>query len=514
MDNNINAIRNCSGRTAKGQPCKNKTRDIDGLCIKHKPKINENIAIAFDIIEPIKIEDIFEFIKNDNIVELQPPTNTTNTINITNNLNTFEEKEPDDIEEIRRQIYVLEHPNEPPPPLPIVKPVVMKPVVRIEKIKIKQNTTNPIIKQTETDLHILASHTTCRCCFDEEVKNEDLIRCSNATANNKHLVCKMCLENYVKSMLETATASLCCMFHTIDSNIDNCGGTYSEDNFKHILDDEKFKIFTDCREMQEVSKMAGIIDNYQICPNCNKYGCAIDLPKGKTHIYVNCSRCNIKWCSACRRNDHADKHCYNLIFKPDETMREKVSYIDRMINEISTSKLTHSCIACGTKFYKEEGCNHMTCPKCKTHSCYLCNTKLDPLTPYKHFGNPDGCILWNNELHKNGKTGDIIYNNTRIFVELDKFIEVNDIAIHQMILGRIKMYYKIDTKIEKFKKEDTTNSSNNIRKSTRKIDPYLDGVERTEYINRLEQNRQEYKNGLNKDAFERVKTLQKKYNLI
>ena len=45
MDNNINAIRNCSGRTAKGQPCKNKTRDIDGLCIKHKPKINENIAI-------------------------------------------------------------------------------------------------------------------------------------------------------------------------------------------------------------------------------------------------------------------------------------------------------------------------------------------------------------------------------------------------------------------------------------------------------------------------------------
>jgi len=83
-----------------------------------------------------------------------------------------------------------------------------------------------------------------------------------------------------------------------------------------------------------------------------------------------------------------------------------------------------------------------------------------------------------------------------------------------MILGRIKMYYKIDTKIEKFKKEDTTNSSNNIRKSTRKIDPYLDGVERTEYINRLEQNRQEYKNGLNKDAFERVKTLQKKYNLI
>jgi hypothetical protein len=90
MDNNINAIRNCSGRTAKGQPCKNKTRDIDGLCIKHKPKINENIAIA--IIEDVKIEDIFEFIKNDNIVELQPPTNTTNTINITNNLNTFEEK--------------------------------------------------------------------------------------------------------------------------------------------------------------------------------------------------------------------------------------------------------------------------------------------------------------------------------------------------------------------------------------------------------------------------------------
>ena len=30
------------------------------------------------------------------------------------------------------------------------------------------------------------------------------------------------------------------------------------------------------------------------------------------------------------------------------------------------------CPNCKTKFFKEEGCNKMSCPKCKTSICYLC----------------------------------------------------------------------------------------------------------------------------------------------
>ena len=497
-------IRNCSGRTSKGQPCKNKTRDIDGFCVKHKPRIIEEAAIAD---EPIAIAD--------EPIAIATPVPIENIRNEVKIEVEFEEKEPDDIEEIRRQIYMLEHPNEPPPPItpkeplqPKVKsnPILLKP----KKLEIEQVKPNPnILKQTEDDIFILGLSTTCRCCFDEEVKNEDLIRCSNATASNKHLVCKMCLENYVKSMLETATATLACMFHTADSAIDNCNGCYTETDFKNVLDEDKFKIFTDCREMQEVSKMAGIIDNFQICPNCSKFGCAVEVPKGVSHIYVKCQNCAVSWCSDCRRNAHGDKHCYNLIFKPDETLRDKVSYIDKMINEISTSKLTHSCVACGTKFYKEEGCNHMTCPKCKTHSCYLCNAKLPPADVYKHFGNPGGCTL-HNERHKNGKSGNVVYNNTRIFVELDKFIEVNDRCIHQMILGRIKMYYKFDTKIDNITKRKPVQTAQ-PRVSNKKIDPYLDGIERTMMMNRIENKET---NGLNADAEERIKILQKKYNLI
>ena len=34
---------------------------------------------------------------------------------------------------------------------------------------------------------------------------------------------------------------------------------------------------------------------------------------------------------------------------------------------------------------KTEGCNKMTCTKCRSYFCWLCNTLLSRSTPYSHF---------------------------------------------------------------------------------------------------------------------------------
>ena len=46
---------------------------------------------------------------------------------------------------------------------------------------------------------------------------------------------------------------------------------------------------------------------------------------------------------------------------------------------------------CNKRFFKEEGCNKMKCPSCKTLSCYICREALDSKEPYKHFCRTPHC---------------------------------------------------------------------------------------------------------------------------
>lgn len=46
---------------------------------------------------------------------------------------------------------------------------------------------------------------------------------------------------------------------------------------------------------------------------------------------------------------------------------------------------------CNKRFFKEEGCNKMKCPSCKTLSCYICREALDNKAPYLHFCRTPHC---------------------------------------------------------------------------------------------------------------------------
>ena len=209
--------------------------------------------------------------------------------------------------------------------------------------------------------------TTCGVCFDDIVECGELIECSSGSCYLTHLVCKGCLLGHITSMLNDGIADNNCMF----DKSDKCGGWYSELDIQKAIgleNQEMLAKWNDTLISCEIVKLAGVCDNYLICPLCCRWGCIFDAPAGAGNrhaFYIPCGKCGEQWCTLCKRRAHDARSCYNLQFNAEDSragVRETV--IDKMLQDIVTRTLTHCCSICGCTYIKEEGCNLMTCPKC------------------------------------------------------------------------------------------------------------------------------------------------------
>ena len=260
----------------------------------------------------------------------------------------------------------------------------------------------------------------CKVCNDT-FTHDELIKCSNLTCTNKHLVCSSCLSGYIDSQIEHNIGTYECMFNKADK----CNGTYtitslnkvimdshasdSHASYSHASDSStKLYKWQDLVTITDIFRMANICDNYVICPLCRKWGCIfeenLDNNMDNNINYIECHNCKLKWCNLCKRKDHGDTSCYKLIFTDYELLEKRIHIIDTMIQDIISKALTHKCSTCGSSYIKEEGCNLMQCSHCGGMSCYLCNTKIyykEGRGKYWHFAGHEfsdpgsTCLTWN-----------------------------------------------------------------------------------------------------------------------
>ena len=67
----------------------------------------------------------------------------------------------------------------------------------------------------------------------------------------------------------------------------------------------------------------------------------------------------------------------------------KAAIMQKTLNEEFIKKCTKKCPCCGSMIQKADGCNKMTCGRCRNFFCWLCLSKIDG---YEHFR--EGCTLW------------------------------------------------------------------------------------------------------------------------
>ncbi len=124
--------------------------------------------------------------------------------------------------------------------------------------------------------------TICKVCNDN-FTHDELIKCSNTTCDNKHLICSSCLTGYIDSQISSDIGTYECMFNKSEK----CNGEYKPTIVNTILTkdvkdntDNKLVKWQDLVTITDIFKMANVCDNYIICPLCRKWGCILDIVHG------------------------------------------------------------------------------------------------------------------------------------------------------------------------------------------------------------------------------------------
>ncbi|KAI6027044.1 hypothetical protein EDC04DRAFT_175483 [Pisolithus marmoratus] len=214
----------------------------------------------------------------------------------------------------------------------------------------------------------------CGCCFSS-YPFDNMVQCPDA-----HLFCKSCMTSYSSTLLGEHNPNIVCMDQS------GCKLPFPESELKRFLSSKMLELYARVKQRKEIEE-AGL-DNLEECPFC-EYKCVIENEMEKLFRCENVE-CGAVTCRACKKMDHLPKSC-------KEVEEDRHLDVQHHVEEAMTRALMRNCPKCQKAFIKEQGCNKMTCPNCRTVSCYICRQII---TGYEHFdrpgqrGNKSKCILW------------------------------------------------------------------------------------------------------------------------
>ncbi|EFI28034.1 hypothetical protein CC1G_14060 [Coprinopsis cinerea okayama7 len=183
-----------------------------------------------------------------------------------------------------------------------------------------------------------------------------------------------------------------------------CALPFPTTELSRLLPPSLFRLYEKLKFRKEVESAK--IDGLEECPFCD-WVVVIDVGVEEERV-LRCGNkdCGVVSCRQCKKKEHLPKSCQEA--EADKHIDKRV-----MIEEAMTQALMRVCPKCKKAFIKEDGCNKMTCPHCRTMSCYVCRQVV---TGYDHFHNqqqpgmPVGsssrkpkCPLWDSVAHRHSE---------------------------------------------------------------------------------------------------------------
>ncbi|KAG5320815.1 RN216 ligase, partial [Pseudoatta argentina] len=239
----------------------------------------------------------------------------------------------------------------------------------------------------------------CQCCYDDECMPS---KCS--TCEDGHIFCNSCIIRSTDVVLGDGNTRVDCLLR--------CGSEFPLSILQRVLPPTKFSILL-CKR-QEAEVIAAGVDGLVSCPFCH----FASIPPLEDKIFKCLNpECMKESCRLCKELNHIPLKC-----------NEKKSESARLyLEEKMTQALVRKCYRCSRMFFKEEGCNKMTCI-CGAQMCYICDK---PVTDYKHFQGQGAkcsnlCPLWSDDRRLNAEGVIKVCQETmKQIKEKDPHIDIN-----------------------------------------------------------------------------------------
>ncbi len=198
---------------------------------------------------------------------------------------------------------------------------------------------------------------TCAICFDDDLQPSEML-CMPCG----HEFCLDCWGGFVTAKLSDGPS---CILMTCPQA--GCNEIVTEEEVCKVATSDELKSF-------ENYQLRHFVEFNKTCRWCPGPGCerVAAIPSNSNGIYsdsdqvvAHCDSCFTDFCIKCGEEPHAPLTCSSL-----ETWKEKCENESETANWILAN--TKACPKCRSRIEKNQGCNHMTCQKCKHEFCWIC----------------------------------------------------------------------------------------------------------------------------------------------
>lgn len=215
-----------------------------------------------------------------------------------------------------------------------------------------------------------------------------------------HVYCVDCIAGYFKVQIEDGAVK------ALNCPSEKCESQALPSQVKQLVSPELFAKYDRFLLQYSLDGMADIVycprpscqtavmleseSSMGVCPSCSFAFCAFCK-----HTYHGVSPCDIKGSDARRLAEE-----YSAASREDKELLEKrygkrrlQKLLDEVVSEEWLDANAKQCPCCKASIQKIDGCNKMTCLKCRTYFCWLCMANLPHSNPYQHFNSPgSGCF--------------------------------------------------------------------------------------------------------------------------
>ncbi|KAK6173372.1 hypothetical protein SNE40_016838 [Patella caerulea] len=211
-----------------------------------------------------------------------------------------------------------------------------------------------------------------------------------------HVFCKECMRDYFVIQISDGNVQNLICPH------DKCQSEAHPSQVKALVPDDIYKRYDDLLLKSSLDTMMDIM-------YCPRRLCQCPVLLDRENNIGRCPSCQFVFCHLCKLVYHGLSPCrikaaelnklkeeYENADDEGKKFLEK-KYGRRIIHQAIEESITREwldnytkpCPACGTSIQKIDGCNKMTCMKCRNYFCWLCGDSLSRSNPYSHF-NMDG----------------------------------------------------------------------------------------------------------------------------